>query len=98
MRPKHHRPRSACRRGSRTAFIAAIALVASGMATLSPQVAQANGPDPGGTIYVADEGANAIDVFAAGANGNVAPMRRIVGPLTQLDQPGDVAVDASGDL
>src|SRR5205814_1168460 len=55
---------------------------------------KAAGPDPVGTIYVADNPTGAIDVFAPGANGNVAPIRRITG----LRGPGDVAVDSAGDL
>src|SRR5579872_2579827 len=35
--------------------------------------------DAKGTIYVADYAASAIDVFSPGANGNVAPIRRITG-------------------
>jgi hypothetical protein len=47
---------------------------------------------------VADYAAGAIDVFAAGANGNVAPIRRIMGPDTGLSGPADVAVDSAGDV
>lgn len=60
--------------------------------------AQAAGPDPVGTIYVADYAANAIDVFAPGANGNVAPIRQIVGAATGVAGPADVAVDSAGDV
>ncbi len=65
---------------------------------LGAQVARAAAPDPAGTIYVADGAANAIDVFAPGASGNVAPERVISGSLTGLDGPTDVKVDSVGDV
>jgi len=46
---------------------AAVALVAGGLGVLSGGgVAHAAGPDPAGTVYVADESTHSIDVFAAG--------------------------------
>lgn len=60
--------------------------------------AYAAGPDPQGTIYVADDGTNAVDVFAPGSNGNVAPERVISGPDTGINEPGDVKVSPSGDV
>ena len=54
--------------------------------------------DPPGTIFVGDLHADAIDVFAAGASGNVAPIRQIVGSQTGLSAVGDVKVDAAGDV
>lgn len=71
-------------------FVCAFALTIPATASASP--------DPVGTIYVADYGANKIDVFAPGANGNVAPIRTISGSATQLGGPADVAVDAAGDV
>jgi sugar lactone lactonase YvrE len=81
----------------------AIALVAgvpaaAGLVTVTATTASALSPDPTGTIYVADAGTNSLDVFAPGANGNVAPVRTISGLATGLDEPGDVKVDAAGDL
>ena len=71
--------------------------LAGGLAlALAPATAQA--ADPAGTIYVADYAANAIDVFAPGTNGNVAPARRIAGVSTGLSGPADVAVDSAGDV
>ena len=61
-------------------------------------VAGAAGPDPQGTIYVTDWGANAIDVFAPGSNGNATPERVIEGSNTGIDVPGDVKVTPAGDL
>lgn len=72
----------------------ALALLLTGVALLGPGVAAAN-PDPTGTIYVADYANNTIDVFAAGASGNVAPIRQITGSVSG---PADVAVDANGDV
>jgi hypothetical protein len=65
---------------------------------LGAGVAHAAGPDPQGTIYVADYGASAIDVFPPGTNGNVAPERVISGPNTGIDGPADVKVDSAGDV
>lgn len=39
-----------------------------------------------------------IDVFAAGASGNAAPLRTIAGAATQLHAPGALSVDDSGDI
>ena len=83
----------------RLGLLAGVTLLISGISVplLGVGVAQAAG-DPQGTIYVADEGANAVDVFAPGSNGNVAPERVIEGSSTGLDGPGDVKVDSAGDL
>ncbi len=45
--------------------------------------------DRGGTL-------DSINVYAAGANGNVAPIRTITGPNTRLKNPDGVAVGADG--
>ncbi|MFN2527627.1 MAG: NHL repeat-containing protein [Candidatus Baltobacteraceae bacterium] len=49
-------------------------------------------------IYVADKATNQILVFAAGATGNVAPIRIIGGSNTGLNNPSDVLVDSTGKL
>jgi len=58
--------------------------------------------DSGGNIYVANQalsGAPAsVNVYAAGANGDVAPIRRIAGKNTGLQDPTALAVDSSGNL
>jgi hypothetical protein len=36
---------------------------------------------------------SSVTVYAAGANGNVAPIQKIKGPRTGLDFPWDVAID-----
>jgi len=72
----------------------AVAPPTAGALTLVPGLT----PDLVGTIYVADYGANSIDVFPPGANGNIAPVRTISGSSTGLNQPGDVKVDAAGDV
>ena len=54
--------------------------------------------DPQGTIYVADYGTDAVDIFAPGSSGNVAPERVIQGADTGIDGPGDVKVDGNGDV
>jgi sugar lactone lactonase YvrE len=56
------------------------------------------GADPQGTIYVADYGDNAVDVFPPGSSGDVAPERQIEGADTGINGPGDVKVDAEGDV
>jgi hypothetical protein len=57
----------------------------------------------GGDLYVTNGGCGfvpggvcSIEVFAPGANGNVAPVRSISGPLTGFNQLDDFAVDAGG--
>ena len=65
---------------------------------LGTAAAHAAGPDPEGTIYVADAGSNSIDVFPPGTSGNVAPSRTISGPDTGINEPGDVKVDSAGDI
>ena len=50
--------------------------------------------DAAGNIYVANYEGNTITVFAAGANGNVAPTATIAG----LISPTGVAVDGAGNL
>jgi len=77
--------------------MAAALLGALGLAVGLAGPAQASNPDPPGTIYIADL-ANRVEVFAPGSNGNVAPVRTITGPATEIALPGDVAVDASGDV
>src|SRR5580692_2186849 len=77
---------------------AALVLSVGVLPLLDSSVAQAAGPDPQGTIYVADYGAGAIKIFAPGSNGNVAPERVISGSNTGLSLPGDVKVDALGDI
>jgi hypothetical protein len=51
--------------------------------------------DANGLIYVdtnAGGGSDSIVVFTAGANGNVAPLRTIVGPNTGLNSPLDMVL------
>jgi len=92
--------RRTVRRPGRAALVALAAGILASGATLAliSGVAAAAGPDPVGTIYVADYGTNSIDVFAPGANGNVAPIRTISGGATLIDGPGDVKVDSAGDV
>jgi hypothetical protein len=75
-----------------------VMIAACGLTLGMTGISQAAGPDPVGTIYVADYAASAIDVFAPSANGNVAPLRSISGSLTGVAGPADVAVDPSGDV
>ena len=51
--------------------------------------------DDAGNVYVADCGADQIDVYAAGAHGNVSPIQAIAGAQTGLASPSGVAVDAA---
>ncbi len=75
-----------------------LALSTGALALLGTGVAHAAGPDPEGTIYVADYETSSIDIFAPGATGNVAPERVISGALTGLAGPADVKVDSAGDV
>jgi len=52
--------------------------------------------DGSGKIYVADATQNAIDIFAAGSNGNATPLTRIVGSNTGLNAPQGLWLDATG--
>src|SRR5665213_3176111 len=57
-------------------------------------------------LYVADGGdtpagnarSNMIAVFSASAIGNATPIRLIQGPLTQIDEARQIALDAAGNL
>lgn len=51
-----------------------------------------------GYLYAADDNSRAIDVFAPGASGNVAPVERIAGASTGFVYLGDVAVDSSSNI
>ncbi len=58
--------------------------------------------DPHGLTYVVNNaggyGQCSITVYAAGANGNVAPIQTISGPQTTLSFPTGIAVDAQGNI
>ena len=47
-------------------------------------------------IYVANAGGGSITIYPKGANGNVAPVRTIQGPDTDLHDPTGIAVDSLG--
>src|SRR5205823_11422262 len=50
-----------------------------------------------GELYVANDGANTVLVFAASANGDAAPLRVLKGPKTQMSYPSSVFVDMKND-
>ena len=58
--------------------------------------------DANQNIYVANEGISggpsSINVYAAGSNGNVAPVRMIAGANTGINDPNGIAVDPSGKI
>jgi hypothetical protein len=59
--------------------------------------------DSSNNIYVTNDGSagggsDSVTIYAAGSNGNVAPMATISGPLTQLNLPSGIAVDSSGNI
>ncbi|HUO05778.1 MAG TPA: NHL repeat-containing protein [Candidatus Binataceae bacterium] len=57
--------------------------------------------DSSGNIYVAlpiMKPSGGINVFAAGSNGNVAPMATISGSNTEITSPAGIAVDSSGNI
>jgi DNA-binding beta-propeller fold protein YncE len=54
--------------------------------------------DASGRTYVANHGNNTVTVYAANANGNVPPLAVIGGSNTGLDQPGGIALDATGKI
>ena len=49
-----------------------------------------------GTIFVANNHADTVTVYAANANGDAAPITTISGVNTGLDHPTDIDVDSSG--
>ena len=56
-----------------------------------------------GTLYVANlsggpSGNGSVTVYAAGANGNVAPVQTVSGSMTGINGPYDVAVDGQGEI
>jgi len=57
--------------------------------------------DTHGVLYVANEGngqTGSITVYASGARGDSAPLRRIAGPRSAVQTPQALAVDARGTL
>ena len=59
--------------------------------------------DASGKVYVTNHASvvikyDSVTVYAAGANGNVAPIQTIAGSNTGLHTPSDVALDASGNI
>jgi len=58
--------------------------------------------DAAGTLYVANistsTATNSVTEYPSGANGNVAPARRINGAATGLNAPVDLGVDSAGTL
>ncbi|MGQ0548671.1 MAG: beta-propeller fold lactonase family protein [Armatimonadota bacterium] len=55
-------------------------------------------PAPTSELYVANNGNNSVTVYAATANGNIAPIRTISGGATGLNGPSGVALDGAGNL
>ncbi len=53
---------------------------------------------PESQVWVANESANRVTRYAAGAAGNAAPLASIEGAATGLNKPSGVAVDGSGRL
>ena len=56
------------------------------------------GRDAAGQLYVTIDGANSVEVFAAGATGNAMPAAMIVGANTGLAVPRGIVLDAGGRL
>jgi hypothetical protein len=90
------RPLFGARRGRQTLIVM---LAASGLTLGMTGISQAAGPDPVGTIYVANDNPDAALVFAPGSNGDAIPERTITGPNTGLGgEPADIKVDSAGDI
>ncbi len=75
----------------------------STVATISGATTTLNSPegvalDSSGNIYVANFSSAAITVFAAGANGDVAPSATIQGAATNLNGPFGVALDRNDEI
>jgi len=59
--------------------------------------------DSSNNLYVTNDGsvnggADAVTVYAAASNGNIAPSRTISGGATKLDLPSGAKIDSSGNL
>ncbi len=62
--------------------------------------------DASGEVYVANDTCfrgghcvpDQVTVYAAGANGDVAPIRTITGPNTKLSDPSGIALDSNGNI
>ncbi|MBV8531243.1 MAG: hypothetical protein JO104_07985 [Candidatus Eremiobacteraeota bacterium] len=54
--------------------------------------------DSSSKVYVANNGNSSVSVYAAGANGNVAPIQVIKGVKTKLTDLHDVAADSSDNI
>ena len=54
--------------------------------------------DSSSNIYVVNACVNAVTVYGAGANGNVAPIRELKGGNTKLKSPYGIALDASNNV
>ncbi|HYK52476.1 MAG TPA: hypothetical protein VEV38_03000 [Candidatus Eremiobacteraceae bacterium] len=53
---------------------------------------------PDGTIYVANAAGRSITEYAFDANGDVAPIRAIAGPMTGLHYPTAITVNDAGEI
>jgi streptogramin lyase len=49
-------------------------------------------------VYVSDYAEGAIDVFSASSTGNVAPLYRITGASTGLEEPWGITLDSAGNI
>lgn len=49
-------------------------------------------------LYVGNAGNNSITVYGYKASGNIAPLRTISGPQTEIDSPGQLSQDVDGNL
>jgi hypothetical protein len=81
--------------------LSAVALCASGalITGLAATATPAGAANPSPLLYEIDlGGSNAINVFPAAANGNVAPTASVTASSGSLNQPQGAAFDARGDL
>ncbi len=70
------------------------ALLAAACGSVAPLPIQA----PVSELYASNFNANSVTVHGAGANGNVAPTRTIVGPSVGLNLPIGLALDSAGNI
>ena len=82
--------------GARVAGIVLIGILLWGSRAAAADGVRGIAVDARGNIYVLRAGPDEILIYPAGAKGNTAPKRTIAGYQTDLNDPIDIAADATG--
>jgi len=78
--------------------IATISGMATGLSSPSGIALDAHGNIYVTNLYATAPVGNSVTVYAAGANGNAAPIATIIGGNTGLENPNGIALDAEGNI